>query len=97
MFNLKVVLLLLALANCSLVMNCMDPEGTENQVFDQVVLADEAAGKINWGPVWDDQEGNNEFVTRNLEENSKEGKIIMLSAQKGTCFSKTLFYFLRIN
>ncbi|KAI8117048.1 uncharacterized protein LOC111684876 [Lucilia cuprina] len=73
MLNFKVVFLLMALtAPGMFALSCRDLEDAEANGEIPAVMPDEAQVKINWGPVWDDIEGNNEFVVRNLEVESEE-------------------------
>lgn len=41
---------------------------------EQDVMESNIESKINWGPVWDDLEGNNEFVVRMQDDVADEGK-----------------------
>lgn len=73
MFNFKVFLLMALVAPVILALSSQDSKDELNGEVPQVVQTDEADLKINWGPVWDDQEGHHEFVIKTTQE-SEEGK-----------------------
>lgn len=90
MFQTFQIVLLMAVAAPGIyALSCLDLEGVSINPETQAVLPAAAEVKINWGPVWDDNEGHHEFVTRNLGEESKLF-VILSHHEKLSPFFQTL-------
>lgn len=73
MFNFKVFLLMALVTPVILALSSQDSKDDVVVEDSQAVQTEQTDLKINWGPVWDDQEGHHEFVIKTTQE-SEEGK-----------------------
>ncbi|KAM7354513.1 uncharacterized protein ACRADG_006162 [Cochliomyia hominivorax] len=70
MFNFKLILLMVVVVPAIFAYQIGE---VENQPLSDVIPDNgDVEVKINWGPVWDDQEGHNEFVTKTTAEDPQK-------------------------